>query len=275
MTKPEKKKRQKPRPFDFFAVPLKDGSFGMGQLIGTGAYDEDVYVLYQTRVDSIEKLREGLDATVGEDAIGIVTVGTRELRLGEWTIIGNEGPDRRPYITRLPLPPRGSSFTGEIVPQFLEAWSGLRRWDDFPMAPRWFRSILLPHLEPPAQDLARPLVSTQPPDAPSASAAPPSPKPSPVLGPGEVHVQIRYEGDGFPGVHLLRKRQALEAWIEREKLGEVVDAGGGGGIMDIYVEARDAPKAATAIGSKLEEIGWKGYATVELAPLDEPTDSVN
>src|SRR5215472_1867030 len=104
MTKP-KRKRQKPQPFDFFAVPLKDATVGLGQLIGEGPYGEDVYALYRTRARSVEALRTQLDSTGGDDVVGVITVGTLELRRGDWLILGSQESDRRGYLSGLPVPP--------------------------------------------------------------------------------------------------------------------------------------------------------------------------
>ena len=55
----------------------------------------------------------------------------------------------------------------------------------------------------------------------------------------EIHIQIKIQGDGFPSPEELDLRHELEDWIEDNGVGVVVDAGAGGGVMDIFIEPSD------------------------------------
>ena len=41
-TKTKRPKRQKPVPHDYFAVPLRDGSFGLGEFLGETKYGQSI-----------------------------------------------------------------------------------------------------------------------------------------------------------------------------------------------------------------------------------------
>jgi hypothetical protein len=267
-----KTKRQKPKPYDFLAIPLRDGSLGLGEFIGNGnlgdnrtssIYDSPLCVLYGVRESSLELLRDRLDNLTLSDVVGLAALGTLEIQRGIWLVIGNHASSKFTYLASLPKAHEGS-YTGEIFEEFLEAYHSLRSWNDYPMAPIWFREILLPHLQPPSQKGA-----PAPKGSPTSEVKPmtePQPAPS---GPAQVHVTITYAGEGLPSVALLRKRRSVEAWIEREHLGEVTDAGGGGGVMDIFVDAPNARKAITAVREKLDKIGWGTCTKIEFETLDE------
>jgi len=243
-----KSKRQKPQPLDFFAVRLSDGTFGLGQL--REVLDDESIVLYGTRAESPEALADlSLKVTSG-DAVGVLFICTRELARGDWQIIGNAGDDRG--VSALHRPRQGTSYVGEVVDDFLEAFHGLQPWDES----EWNPKILLPTLKPPPNRMMR--------DAPEHQPSRPAPRaPSPIPeAAGQLHVEILYEGAGLPDVPLLRKRQALEAWIESEGLGEVTDAGGGGGVLDVFIQTKDARRAAAAIEGKLVELGWQDVSSI-------------
>jgi hypothetical protein len=61
----------------------------------------------------------------------------------------------------------------------------------------------------------------------------------PDVRPMTIHIEIHVERGGFPSSDELRLRQELEDWIHDNRIGEVVDAGSGGGVMDIYVKSID------------------------------------
>jgi hypothetical protein len=256
MSKP-KTKRQKPQPLDFFAVPLRDGTYGLGQLREL-TDDGQSILLYRTRAKSPEELAELARSVAATEAVGALTIGTLELARGDWRIVGNAG--EQGGVSALHRPPSGTSYSGETVDGFLEAFHGLRPWDEFPRMPDWYGALLLPNVKPPPNRVMR--------DAPpKEKAKPATPRHAEIPdGEGELHVEILYEGDGLPDVPLLRKRQALESWIEGEGLGEVTDAGGGGGVLDIFVQTKDARRAAAAIESKLAELGWRDVSSLGFTP---------
>ena len=54
----KKRKRQKPQPYDFLAIPLLDGSFGLGEFINEDNSGAKFCVLYRLRESSAEALRD-------------------------------------------------------------------------------------------------------------------------------------------------------------------------------------------------------------------------
>ncbi len=86
----------------------------------------------------------------------------------------------------------------------------------------------------------------------------------------EIHIQIDCDGEGLPTAHELAMRRALEAALETAEVGEVVDAGGGMGVMDIYLDVDDAETALSRATSIVKELGLADRTTVRRAThLDE------
>lgn len=81
----------------------------------------------------------------------------------------------------------------------------------------------------------------------------------------EIHIQIRYDGDGFPSSNELHTRYALEDAIDQAGIGEIVDAGGGMGVMDIFVEVADPSAAQPAVTAIVARVGLADRATVRVA----------
>lgn len=121
---------------DVFTVPLLDGRYGVGQVVGREAdvlNSVSVAFFDRTCDDPTEAL--SIDRT--EDRVFSVVFATREqLDRGSWKVVGNE-PVAIP--TRL-LPhedKRSSRFVGaavfgtKILDEFLNAYFGLTWWDDW------------------------------------------------------------------------------------------------------------------------------------------------
>ena len=77
----------------------------------------------------------------------------------------------------------------------------------------------------------------------------------------EIHVELRIGGDGFPAAEQLRIRHELEDCIHDNGIGQVVDAGAGRGVMDIFVEA-SSDRALDAIERLIAERGLSQVASV-------------
>jgi hypothetical protein len=186
--------------YDFFAIALRDGSFGLGEFVSESVSGEKLCALYRLRAPSPESLRARLGDVDLADAVGLVSVCTRELERGEWRILGNHAPSKRAYLATLRRA-NGATYTGDIAAEFLEAYHSLRSWNDFPMAPVWFRSILLPYLEPPAQ--------IRVPAPTNGSTVEPTlaegDRPSAADCPADVHVTVAV--DGRPDIVPIRSRR--------------------------------------------------------------------
>lgn len=75
-------------------------------------------------------------------------------------------------------------------------------------------------------------------------------KPAPK---SEIHIQIKLKGDKFASPEEFDERNQLEDEIEKRKIGQVVDAGSGMGVMDLSVEVADPVKAKGQILELLAE----------------------
>ncbi|MBH25191.1 MAG: hypothetical protein CMH57_12205 [Myxococcales bacterium] len=65
----------------------------------------------------------------------------------------------------------------------------------------------------------------------------------------ELHIQIKLDGDGLPDMDALDLRYTLEDRIEDLGYGEVIEAGGGLGVMDIFVQVDDPDTAEEGIAT--------------------------
>jgi hypothetical protein len=81
----------------------------------------------------------------------------------------------------------------------------------------------------------------------------------------EIHIQISCDGDGFPSTSELAKRHELEDALAKAEVGEVVDAGGGMGVMDIYLDVDDVTTAVSKAKAIVERLGLADRTTVEEA----------
>jgi hypothetical protein len=81
----------------------------------------------------------------------------------------------------------------------------------------------------------------------------------------EIHIEITCQGDGFPTVDELAMRNDLEDALESANIGEVVDSGGGMGVMDIFLEVADIETAITRTTAIVKQLGLGERATVQSA----------
>jgi hypothetical protein len=79
----------------------------------------------------------------------------------------------------------------------------------------------------------------------------------------EIHIQIKLAGDGFPSPDELDLRHELEDWLEDNGLGIVLDAGGGGGVMDIFFE-QSLPDAKEQVEALMNQRGLSEIVTVRV-----------
>ena len=77
------------------------------------------------------------------------------------------------------------------------------------------------------------------------------------------HISIKLAGDGVATRVELHERQSLEQELVRRQIGEVTEAGSGGGYMDVVVSVSDATTAEAKIGEVLAAAGLAARATVK------------
>lgn len=86
----------------------------------------------------------------------------------------------------------------------------------------------------------------------------------------EIHIEISCDGDGLPSAHELAMRRELEDALETAEVGDIVDAGGGMGVMDIYLEVTDAEVAVSQTKAIVKRLGLSDRTTVApAAKLDD------
>lgn len=127
------RKKQKWDVGDIFSIPLKNGEFSIGQIIG---YEKDalnsvICAFYDIKEPSIEKVLQALNDT---KLISIQFVTRDLLDIGEWSIIGHSNPiDFEKYIDLNAQRKKGFvgiSIEGSgIMIHFLNAFFKLAPWD--------------------------------------------------------------------------------------------------------------------------------------------------
>jgi hypothetical protein len=80
----------------------------------------------------------------------------------------------------------------------------------------------------------------------------------------EIHIQIHFAADGFPDQNWLAARCALEDRIMERKLGEIIDAGAGEGVMDVVVRVDEVAKPKAEIEAILAELKITEISTVRV-----------
>ena len=79
-----------------------------------------------------------------------------------------------------------------------------------------------------------------------------------------VNVQIRLASSDFPTSEELALRRKLEADIEREHIGAVLDAGSGSGFMDFTVEVDDTVTSIPKIRALVDRAGLLNRSTIKV-----------
>jgi hypothetical protein len=79
----------------------------------------------------------------------------------------------------------------------------------------------------------------------------------------EIHIEISCDGDGFPSASELAMRRELHDALETAEVGEVVDTGGGMGVMDIYLDVGDVATALSQATAIVKRLGLADRTTIE------------
>ncbi len=80
----------------------------------------------------------------------------------------------------------------------------------------------------------------------------------------ERHIQIKIQGDGFPTSDELAARHHLEDLITAANIGQIVDAGSGMGVMDIYIKVSDPTTAQPVVQTLVDQWGLTPITTIRL-----------
>lgn len=265
-----KRKRVKVVTGQLTAVPLLDGSFA---LVHVALHDMSIIAAhYAHRAESPALLLQGLDEAMRTSLIAVLEVTSDEIHDGHWPVIGHREPA---YPTTL-LDTKGVSYTASASRGLFEAFYGIRPWDEMAI-PRWYDQMLLPGVPVPSTARYKRDFDQH---APSGSATAttdstkvPDSKPCITEGPGVIHIEIKYPGEGLPPIPLLKRRQAIEEGLESAGAGTVIDAGGGGGVMDVYLETVDVAHALPFVREAVNAAGFHDEARIEVEPpSDGATD---
>jgi hypothetical protein len=282
---------------------LVDGTYGLGHIVSYPGLA--ICAFFGDRARTLTDLTEGIDRKA-QHPIAILTVTDCELRSGEWPAICFREP-RYPasWIPKY-MCEGAMSCTSGVAIELLEAYHGLIPWD-MDADPKENEKLLLPGVDVPEtvrymrdfppEELARLLaryVSSEDlgyyltlkglsSDAALARClardgllpAGKATSTEVTEGPAEIHIQILYPGNDLPTVEQLRKRHALEHRLEQAGAGEVTDAGGGEGVMDVFLATDAVERAMPIVEQALAELGIKDDALIETAPLDDEDDDEN
>lgn len=119
-----------------FLVPLSDGRSAVGQVLRRTprALNSAICAFYDLRVFPRAKVApEDLDV---QRLISLLFVTTDLLTYGVWPLVGEAPPRHLERMTRLPALEKASYVGAKVigsgnVREFLEAYDGLRPWDDY------------------------------------------------------------------------------------------------------------------------------------------------
>jgi hypothetical protein len=260
------RKRVKVKDGQLVAVPLLDGTFA---LLHVARFDGDIVgAHFAHRAKTPEQLLEGLEGAMAKKLIAIAEVTPNDVKDGSWPVIGFRPPE---YPDTM-LDMKGRSYTSNFSECLLNAYYGLRPWDEM-KDPYSYKSTLLPGVPvPPTVRYERDFAKDAAASAAQASTA--EAEPPVTEGPAEIHIEIKYPGNALPSIDLLHRRQALEDALEASGAGEVTDAGGGGGVMDVYLETKDVRRALPLVEAAVRAHGFAADARIETsAPDDAPESS--
>jgi hypothetical protein len=249
------------------AVPLCDGSFALAHI---ARFDLSIWcVLFDGRAHDVTGLSHRIDAALASRPIAVMEVTSVQVRDGTWPVIGS----RTPCYPAAMLDTKGHSSVGMLTQMLFEAYYGLRPWDEG-WDPKDYEKRLLPGVPVPPtvrykKDFEKDAAASASSHVPPADAEPPV-----TDGPAEIHIEIKYPDNALPSIDLLHRRQALEDALEASGAGEVTDAGGGGGVMDIFLETKDVRRALPLVEAAVRAHGFADDAHIETsAPEDAPESS--
>ena len=261
-------KRQKSMAGDLFAVPLSDGTYGLGHIIDRDRYSARC-ALFAKRSKVTVSLLKGIDDAL-RGPLTILDLTSNELNSGAWPVIGHHVVDYSAF--KIPTDGVGVSHTSGAAPGFLEAYHGLEPWDGM-FDPRYHEKQLAPGVLVPTtvrykRDMAKEDLA-----AFTASHTSKGGQTSVITeGPAELTLQLVYPGTGLPGTDLLRRRQELERRLEAAGAGEVEGAESGAGVMEIYLRTDDVRRAVPLVEKLAAELGFADEMLIETAALENDED---
>jgi len=283
MTSKRGKKRLKiqPKPGMLLAVPLFDGSVGLAHVAYVAEPEPGGFSttcgFFAIRAASAQELKQlHIPDSVLSHPIFIRTIESESIPKGEWEIVGMRDIEYVNVNIRERLQSNWKWFDGEMgmAPMLLSMYHGLFPWDGYKKDPEFLTKRLLPGFTKP--DTARYMQEFDPvvlkklgfqivtKQGPSPRSHSPGPWPT---GPGNIVIQILYPGNGLPAVNQLERRRSVEDRIGQLKIGEIVDAGAGEGIMELVVEVPSVSIAYPLINKIISDLGLTKDTVVNMEEL--------
>jgi hypothetical protein len=259
-------RRPKPIPYDVGVVvglPLRDGTFGAGHVVGFQTAGTlrgfPLVVALDAHVAGPDDLAR-IVRNGGGPAVGCRVVIDHEILTGEWPVVGTRAVDvdaAQALLSR----EQGTSSSASLLTAFVEAYLGLRPWDEF-HDPRKNELLLLPGIPPPAsrcylRDLFERRLTASFGRLPAAV----------LEGPAVLDVHIAYPGNGLPRLIDLPKSRQLAARIRSDVRGaSEVFTGGGRGFLDVFAATTDAAAGIRAVEAAARDLGIHRETMVEAFP---------
>jgi hypothetical protein len=116
-----RRKKIEPSVGDLVALPLNDGSYGLGHVVAHSGYIGITVVLLTARASQ----REALATMDPGSPIACFKITGGDIRDGDWSIVGNHPAAYPPTVSA----PAGQSWTDNICTAVLERWHGLREYN--------------------------------------------------------------------------------------------------------------------------------------------------
>lgn len=240
------------------SVPLMEGSLALALVLSVG--DDVRFGLFAHRRATVDELFAGLTDALTRKLFAVIKADGREIENGNWPVIAQ---DDSPYPAK-EMGPSVRRYEALAIPALFEAVYGLRPWDE-PVVPGSYEEMLIAGMPVPKMARTRADFDRRAAEL-RAEAATFSPRPALPEGGGVIHIEIPYEGEGLPNIHLLRRREAIERGLESANVGDVIDAGGGEGVMDIWLETPNVDHAMPFVIAAVKEAGFAETARIEVNP---------
>jgi hypothetical protein len=254
------------------AIPLCDGSFGLAHIAAVSPLI--TCAVFSVRRTQAVELPAELERALDGGPVAVMMVTPNFVTDGSWPVIGQRAPSYSAHL----LDTKGRSATAGCLEDLLNAYHGLQPWDGMG-DPRCFEKDMLPGVPvPPSVRYKRDFerdAATQAVAVTNTAATQPGAEQAITQGPGVIHIEIKYPGDDLPSMPLLKRRQAIESGLEAAGVGEVTDAGGGGGVMDIFLETNDVARALPFVHAAIKEAGFENDARIEVEPLSADDEEEN
>lgn len=245
---------------------MLDGSYGLAQAAHVHDYGANTYALtcafFDYRKFGIDDIKLDLD----QDKINIEipvfirSVSDDAAKNGQWPLVGTK-PVRYRNVKLAEHLSNNHLYDDQLcvaslAQTFLEMYYGLRPWDGF-YDSRMLDKLLLPHHDKPAWAKQKDAFSEEFLRRYGYIVNQKNPKKYAVTisdTENKISIQIELPHTGLPTVDELQVRQRLQQQLEKAGIGEILDSGGGEGLMDIHLVVRNRTKAIPTITNIVKNV---------------------